>query len=219
VRSGRRTTQYLNILSSIVLTKPLVIGTFIRINIAAGVTLSLAAQPALPRREVFTGPGAVRFVPPPSVSGGAAAPIAFYAMPEWWRGGSDNDRLEALSAACGTVPGVQCRVVLTGPYKLIRPWRVTPSLLPWASTITSFEWVGPAGGGQGVLFAAGAYNPRRRLSLPRMFKFDDWAVKLEGERACAGAGCLAPLRAAGSSASWACLPALMLRQHARTCKP
>lgn len=216
VRSGRRTTQYLNIRSSLVLTKPLVIGTFIRIDIAAGVTLSLAAQPALPRREVFTGPGAVRFVPPQSVSGGAAAPAEFDAMPEWWRGSSDSDRLEALSAACSTFPGVQCRVVLTGAYKLIRPWRVTPSLLPWASPITSFEWVGPVGGGQGVLFAAGAYNPRRRLFLPRMFKFDDWAVKLEGEGGCTAVICISLLLTAGTSASRACLPALTLRQHAPT---
>ena len=59
--------------------------------------------------------------------------------------------------------------------------------IPWQNPELQMT---PAGGGQGVLFAAGAYPPRR-LSLPRMFKFGDWAVKLEGEGASASAGCLA----------------------------
>ena len=40
----------------------------------------------------------------------------------------------------------------------------------------------PNGSGQGVIVGAGAYNPARRLDLPRFFYFNTWSVKIEGGR-------------------------------------
>lgn len=38
----------------------------------------------------------------------------------------------------------------------------------------------PNGTGQGVIVSSGAYNPARRLDLPRFFYFNTWSVKIEG---------------------------------------
>ena len=50
--------------SSVTLTKPLIVGNYLPVYIAAGVTLTLRAQPYLPRpsfASVFQGPGRVAF--------------------------------------------------------------------------------------------------------------------------------------------------------------
>lgn len=75
------------------------------------------------RLQVFTGPGSVRF----QVS---ASTPEFQVLPEWWGGSisSLSDTLDQITRSCA---GARCLVVLTRSYGLSRPWRVTPTQLPW----------------------------------------------------------------------------------------
>lgn len=154
--------------SDTLLTKPLVLGVGVTVQVAAGATLTLAAQPVLPRQQVFTGPGSVRF----QVS---ASTPEFQVLPEWWGGSisSLSDTLDQITRSCA---GARCLVVLTRSYGLSRPWRVTPTLLPWSGANSELH---PEGGNkQGVVFAAGQYDPSRRVDLPRLQEFDS-SVTLE----------------------------------------
>lgn len=144
--------------SSLVLTKPLVLSGSVGISIAQGAVLTLAAQPVLPNKQVFSGAGAVKFQP------GSTA--EFYVVPEWWGGASASDRLDQIAAACADV---RCLVVLRNSMGLRRPWRINPNLLPWSGPNAELH---PEGGNsKGVVLDSGAYNPSRRIDLPRLQSF------------------------------------------------
>lgn len=133
--------------------------------------------PACP--QVFSGEGLVRLAPPAAQAGSpAAAPPEYDIAPEWFdEQPNDSFRLDAVNAAC---EGVRCRVLLTAPFYLItRAWRIGPHIQPWVGPIAAFA-AHPNGTGQGVVLSAGAYNPARRLDLPRLFDFHAWSVKVEG---------------------------------------
>ncbi|KAL4451467.1 hypothetical protein ABPG75_007129 [Micractinium tetrahymenae] len=152
--------------SDTLLTKPLVLGIGATVEVAAGATLTLAAQPVLPRQRVFYGSGSVRF----QAGDGA---LQFAVLPEWWGGGSFSDTLDLVARSCA---GARCLVVLTRSYGLRRPWRLNPSLLPWSGA--NSELHPELGNRQGVVFASGRYDPARRVDLPRLQNFDS-AVTLE----------------------------------------
>lgn len=150
--------------SDTLLTKPLVLGAGVTIQVAAGATLTLAAQPVLPRQQVFSGPGSVRF------QASAGGP-EFAVWPEWWGGDSLSDSLDLIAQSCASA---RCLVVLTKSYGLRRPWRVTPNVLPWSGNNAELH---PEGGNkQGVVFAPGRYDPSRRVDLPRLQEFESSVI-------------------------------------------
>ncbi|KAL4441067.1 hypothetical protein ABPG77_010498 [Micractinium sp. CCAP 211/92] len=162
----QRAADTVLIQSDTLLTKPLVLGLGVTIQVAAGATLTLAAQPVLPRQQVFSGPGSVRFQ-------ASAGTPEFAVWPEWWGGASFSDSLDLIASSCAAA---RCLVVLTKSYGLRRPWRITPNLLPWSGTNAELH---PEGGNtQGVVFASGQYDPSRRVELPRFQNFDS-SVTLE----------------------------------------
>lgn len=153
--------------STVTVQKPLVLAAGITLNISRGVELRLTSQPRMAVEEVFIGEGRLRFV------GGKED--EFYIMPDWFRFKDHSDQFDSINYAC---QDVKCRVILASPYKLTRPWRITPNLQPWPSPECIFEGKVRGGRGQGVVLS-GNFNPKRRVDLPRFFNFEDFAVKIE----------------------------------------
>lgn len=175
-RAGSRAAppRVLSIKSDVRLSKPLVVGAGLTLEVAAGATLRLAAQPALPKREVFTGRGSVLFE-----GGRPSSPDEFWVLPEWWgakAGAPGSDALERATAACA---GARCTLVLTRVYLLQRPWRLPAGTGVWAGPAAELKGA-PGGAGQGVVLGAGAWERAGRVALPRLLNFADWAVKIEG---------------------------------------
>lgn len=173
-RLARAASRVLFIKSDVRLSKPLVVGAGLTLEVAAGATLRLAAQPSLPKREVFTGKGSVLFE-----GGRPSSPEEFWVLPEWWgarAGAPGSDALERATAACAAA---RCTLVLTRVYLLQQPWRLPAGTGVWAGPAAELKGA-PGGAGQGVILGAGAWARAGRVALPRLLNFADWAVKIDG---------------------------------------
>lgn len=159
----------LNILTSVTLTKPLVTGRFLAINLGAGVTLTLKAQPRFPRGRVLAGSGSVRF--------SGAGP--FWVLPEWWMGSSSNtDWSVGLAAARAACASSTCVIVVTSTASMKTQLTLSPALRVWGSSGSTMQPLSSSTTGMGLVLGPGTYTSA--LTLPMLTGFTGTALTVRG---------------------------------------
>lgn len=148
-------------------------GRFLSINIAAGKTLTLAAQPRFPNGRVLSGQGQIRFQ--------GAGP--FWVLPEWWMGSSSNSdaniALKKIASACAKT---RCYVILTGSLQLSGSFQVPDNIRLWASSGARLTKLSSSSSGSGLIFGPGGdyssgYGP---MELPNFDGLTGTSIQVIG---------------------------------------